>query len=71
MDLEPIDSTQIKAVGYDPKRRTLDVRFKNIENLVRYYNVSPAKFDALMQAGSHGGFLSDRIKGKYRFRTLE
>lgn len=70
MEREPIDSTQIKAVGYDPKKKILEVQFLNIENVVRYYGVPPSKFDALMAAESHGGFLSDKIKGKYRFRTI-
>lgn len=71
MDREPVDSSQIKAVGYNPKTKVLEIAFKEPETVVRYSGVPPGKFSALMAAESHGEYLSAKIKGKYKFRTLK
>jgi hypothetical protein len=70
MDRDPVDSTQLKSVGYDQKNRVLEIEYLNGGNVVRYYSVSPQKFKALMSADSKGGFVSDKIKGSHRFREV-
>ena len=71
MDREPVDSSQIKSVGYNARTKTLEVAFLSPEAVVRYAGVPPSKFASLMAAQSHGEYLSAKIKGKYKFRTLK
>lgn len=69
MAMQPVESSQIAAVGFDEESFTLDVEFKR-GGLYRYFDVSPEVFDDLLKAGSVGSFFGKEIKGKYRFEKL-
>lgn len=61
-----VKSSNIKSIGYDKDSRTLEVRFLK-GAVYQYLDVPPEEHRALMEAGSSGRFLSERIKGRYRY----
>ena len=59
----PVDSSAIRAVGYDGS--TLTVEF-HTGRVYDHPNVPYYVYIGLMQAGSKGGYYSRYIRGKYR-----
>ena len=70
INLIPVSSSNLKAVGYDPSTNTLQVVFLN-GGLYEYYNVPSSIHSALMVASSKGTYFDAQIKkATYRFRKL-
>jgi hypothetical protein len=63
--LLPVDSTCLKAVGYDHDRRTLRLAFRDGDREYDYYNVPSEVFDGLLAADSHGQFFLANIRDKF------
>ena len=63
MDREPVNSSNVVSVGYDPSSETLEVEFKN--GVYQYYNVPEFMYDRLMQSASIGKFVNAEIKPSY------
>ncbi len=70
IDMQPVESGQIAAVGFDSAEKILAVQFKN-GGLYHYHGVPQEKFAALMQAESVGKFHAQHIKGKHEFRKID
>jgi hypothetical protein len=74
--LEAVESSQIEAIGYDPERKVLAIKFKNKTGTgptYEYENVSQTLFDEFKAADSKGRFFRDRIKsnsGTHPFTKL-
>ena len=64
MDRQPVTSSNLASVGYDPTAETLEVEFKN-GLIYQYYNVPQIMSDQLMQAPSIGTFFNTNIKNVY------
>lgn len=64
MDRQPVNSTNLASVGYNPSSETLEVEFKN-QSVYEYYNVPQFMFDQLIQASSPGTFFNTNIKNAY------
>lgn len=61
--LEPVESNQVGAIGYDEATKTLAVQFKRGARAIYHYpNVERATFDAFKGAESIGGFFSQNPK---------
>lgn len=61
--MEPVESNQVKAVGYDPATKTLAVTFTRGPGSVYHYpNVEPELHVNFMQAESKGTFFGKNIK---------
>ena len=70
MNLIPVSSSDLQAVGYDPETHRLQVEFCN-GSLYEYYSVPESVHRELMAAASHGSYFAAHIKkGPYRFRQL-
>lgn len=69
MNHQPVASSNLRSVGYDPNTHTLEVTFKD-SGTYQYYGVPPHVYQALMSAGSKGGYLANRVKGVYRYRRV-
>lgn len=63
MQMVPVVSSNLKAVGYDPLSHELRIQFDSGTWI--YPNVPQQIFDALMQAPSKGKFLHSAIKPRY------
>ena len=73
MIMIPVESSQIAAIGHDPRRNELKVRFKNGGTYL-YRNVTHAEFENLRQAESVGSFFSMTFKKdpvKYPYNKVE
>jgi len=67
-DMISVNSSLIKAVGYDDLAGELIILFKCRESYA--YKVSSAAFDALLDAGSPGRYFIDNIRGQVPHRKL-
>jgi tellurite resistance-related uncharacterized protein len=69
----PVKSSNIKAVGYDPKVKTLEVEFKSLSgpSVYQYENVPEALYQSFMSSESKGQFFDLHIKkGGFRFTKM-
>jgi len=66
----PVESKNIKAVGYNANTRTLRIQFKQ-GTFYDYFGVPPEIFQQLMVAVSKGTFFGLAIKGKFEFNKIE
>lgn len=62
MKREPVTSSNIASIGYDPQTETLEVEFKN-GTVYQYHGVDADKHAALMKADTVGGHFNAHIKG--------
>ncbi|TYP84659.1 KTSC domain-containing protein [Blastococcus xanthinilyticus] len=61
MDRVPVSSSNIASVGYDASSLLLEVEFSN-GRVYHYFDVAEMHFDALVSAGSVGGYFNQNIK---------
>jgi KTSC domain len=67
MELHPIkESSHIAAVGYDPSKKTLRIRFK-IGSVFDYHDVPPQVHSDLVSAKSAGKFFHRQIRNNYKW----
>jgi hypothetical protein len=69
MDRQPVRSSDLAAVGYDAKSRTLEIEFLS-GGLYQYSDVPPSIHDGLMNAPSHGKFFHAHIRDKYSYTKI-
>lgn len=62
--LEPVQSSNIAAAGYDPERLVFAIKFKN-GDIWHYGRVPPSRFQEFAAAESKGRFFSQHVRGKY------
>jgi len=63
--LQPVESSALKAVGYDSATQILTVIFKKSGARYDYKQVPQKVFKNLMTAPSKGSYFMKNIKGKY------
>jgi len=61
---EPVKSSDLVSVGYDPSVSVLEVEFKN-GGIYQYTNVSKNVYKELMTADSIGRYFNSQIRDKY------
>lgn len=66
MRREPVESTSVTSVGYDPRSATLEIEFAN-GGVYRYLAVPRATWERLRAADSVGRFVNFTIKPHHRF----
>lgn len=69
-DMTPVESSNLKAVGYDPEAQALHVQFKNGGHY-QYAGVPPDAHQALLAADSKGSHIAKNIVGKYTHTKLD
>jgi hypothetical protein len=70
MNLVPVSSSNIRAIGYEPNTQTLQVEFHNGSSY-EYYAVPITVHAGLMAANSHGSYFDAHIKkASYRPQKL-
>jgi hypothetical protein len=70
--MQPIESADLLAVGYDREQSELWVRFRTRPNLVYVYSgVSDLVYRQLLAAASHGRFFHARIRDSYPVEKRE
>lgn len=69
MDRQPITSSMIASVGYDPEDEVLEVEFKNGQ-VYQYYDVPESEHHMLMTSSSPGSYLKKEITPAYTYRQV-
>ncbi len=69
MEREPVISSNVASVGYEPQTMTLEVEFLD-GGLYQYFDVPEAEYAGLISADSIGGYLNHNIKGHYRYARI-
>ena len=64
MQRTAVQSSNIKAVGYDLRSGQMEVEF-NSGSVYRYARVPQILYQGLLAAPSAGSFFNDRIKGYF------
>lgn len=63
IELKPVDSSQVRAIGYDPATQTLACSFVHGAGAIYHYaGVSPETHAAFIAAESIGKFFGQHIK---------
>ncbi len=65
IEMQMVESSNIRAIGYDKEEKTLFVQFKNY-NEFSFEGVPKETHDALMAAESVGKYFHSHIKGKFK-----
>lgn len=76
IDLKPVTSSNIAAIGHDPDSNTLAVRFmpragSKWGDVWHYEGVSAKQHEALLKAESVGKHFSAHIRGKFTGRQIK
>lgn len=66
---QSVTSSNLRAVGYDPITRTLEIEFQD-GAVYQYDGVPPDVHAGLMQASSHGSYHHRHIKNRYPYRRI-
>ena len=70
MRMQRVSSEAAEAIGYDPGRQWLDVRYTTGSATYRYLDVPAAVYAELRSAPSVGTYLNQRVKPHYRYIVL-
>ncbi|MCJ7668218.1 MAG: KTSC domain-containing protein [Anaerolineae bacterium] len=63
---QPVSSTDIRSIGYDPESQTLEVEFHS-GGVYQYFGVPASVYSGLMSASSHGKYFHRHVKNVYRY----
>ena len=69
MQRQPVDSSNLRSVGYDAEQQILEIEFKS-GSVYQYFNVPATVYEALMSASSKGTYHSQWIKYSYRYAQV-
>jgi hypothetical protein len=69
MKREPVRSSAIRTVGFDPQSRTLEVEFIN-GRAYRYFDVPEFLHRGFMVAPSKGAYFNTRIDARFRHEEV-
>lgn len=66
---QPVESTSLAAVGYDPLSRVLEVQFRK-GGIYRYSEVPASVHELLMQAPSKGRFFVAEVRDHFPYARV-
>lgn len=70
--LRDVESSNIKAIGYDPFDRILKVVMKSAPSMIYAYKDVPLHVFQLMEkSDSKGRYFVNEVKGKYEFEKIQ
>lgn len=69
MELKPVDSSSLAAIGYDDEARTLVLEFRH-GGTYAYFDVPRSRYRALLKAKSMGEHFMHHIRDRYRCLKL-
>ena len=64
IEMKPVESSQVAAIGYDAGSQTLAIKFRSGGSTYHYDNVPASLFDDMQKAESVGSFFYKNIKPK-------
>lgn len=66
MQRQPVNSTDLRSVGYDPSTHTLEIEFHG-SGVYRYSGVPEHVYQGLMSASSKGRYFHAHVKDHYPY----
>jgi hypothetical protein len=69
LDRIPVQSSNIRSVGYEASSETLEVEFTS-GSIYQYFDVPEGEYEGLMSAASKGRYLNQNIKNCYRYTQI-
>lgn len=69
MNRQPVESADIKSIGYDSETQTLEIEFHS-GGIYQYLDVPDSVFSNLMNADSKGKYFHKYVKNVYSYRKL-
>lgn len=69
MNRNPVSSTNITSIGYDPQSMTMEIEFAS-GTVYQYFDVPDTVHAEFMSSDSKGQFFGNQIKGGYRFARV-
>ncbi|MDB5058587.1 MAG: hypothetical protein JWO59_2059 [Chloroflexi bacterium] len=69
MERQPVTSSSIRSIGYDPATSMLEIEFNN-GHIYQYSGVPESQYRALLAASSRGAFFNTEIKDQYTTRKV-
>lgn len=69
MHREPVGSTSVRSIGYDPLTMILEVEFSS-GTVYQYFDVPEGEYARLTGAESIGHYLNRHIKWRYRYARV-
>jgi lysyl-tRNA synthetase class 2 len=70
MKIIAVDSTSLRAVGYDAERQLLQIEFQN-RSIYQYFEVPATVYQELMQAPSKGAYFNQSIRPRFAFALVK
>lgn len=70
IDMLPVESSNVKSVGYDADSQTLAIEFKS-GGVYHYEDVPKQTFADLMAAESPGKYVRSKIVGSFKHEKME
>ena len=67
---QPVESSNIASIGYDPTSKILAIEFKS-GGCHHYAGVTPEVYAGFLSADSKGKFFHATVRGKFDSRKLE
>ena len=67
----PVDSSLIRAVGYDLPSSVLEIEFAEGGRVYHYFDVPLSVYSELMAAESKGVYFNDHIKDMYNYQESD
>jgi hypothetical protein len=69
VEMIPVDSSNVKEVGYDEQNEVVHVRFLNNTEYI-YKGVPKHEYEGLRNAPSVGSYLHRNFKGSYPYEKI-
>ena len=69
MEREPVESEAMLAVGYDGRRRVLEIEFAD-HDVYDYFDVPPSVHFGLIRAESHGRYFAEHVRDRYAYERI-
>lgn len=66
----PVESSDVVAIGYDPKESLLEVEFRG-DRTYQYFDVPKDIYDHFMRADSYGTYFNAHINKHYKYRRID
>ena len=67
---QPVNSTNLRSVGYDPGPGTLEIEFTN-GSVYQYLDIPATVHQGLVTASSHRDYFARQIRDRYPYRKIE
>jgi hypothetical protein len=70
MKRKEVESSNLASVGYDAKKKILEIEF-NHDGVYQYFDVPKSEYEALMNADSHGRYFVHNIQDDLEYERIK